>query len=72
MVRLDSMTGHFSRHDRQKLTEENLQIAKKEDRDPLVFSTIKNATAAELAKAREMIAQLNDKIGSNGTGCGPT
>jgi myosin heavy subunit len=62
LVRLDSMTG-VTHVMTSKLTAENLQIAKKKTEIRRILND-KNASAAELAKAREMIAQLNDKIGT--------
>ncbi len=60
LVRLDSMTG-VTHTMTSKLTAENLQIAKRKVEIRRILNN-KNASAAELAKAKEMIAQLNDKI----------
>ena len=60
LVRLDSMTG-VSHAMTGKLNEENAQIAKKKSEIRRILNN-KNATDAELAKAKEMIGQLNDKI----------
>jgi myosin heavy subunit len=60
LVRLDSMAG-VSHAMTSQLNAENLQIAKKKAEIRRILND-KNATTAELAKAKEMIAQLNDKI----------
>jgi myosin heavy subunit len=60
LVRLDSMTG-VSHVMTGKLTAENLQIAKRKTEIRRILND-KNASAAELAKAKDMIVQLNDKI----------
>jgi hypothetical protein len=60
LVRLDSMSG-ISHAMTSQLTAENLQIAKKKTEIRRILND-KNATTAELTKAKEMIAQLNDKI----------
>src|SRR5580704_3897551 len=62
LVRLDSMSG-ISNGMRSKLKEENAQIAQKKTEIRRILNN-RNATAAELAKAKELISQLNDKIGT--------
>jgi len=60
LVRLDSMTN-LNTSLQGKLTESNTEIAK-EKTDIRSILNKKNATAAELSKARTMIADLNGKI----------
>jgi myosin heavy subunit len=62
LVRLDSMSG-ISNGMKNKLKEENAQIAQKKTEIRRILNN-RNATAAELAKAKELISQLNDKIGN--------
>jgi len=62
LIRLDSMAS-ISNGLKGKLTEENKDIAKRKAEIRVILNK-KNATSAELAKAKEMITQLNDKIGS--------
>ena len=62
LVRLDSMTG-ISNGMRVKLQGETAQIAQKKAEIRRILNN-RNATAAELAKAKELISQLNDKIGN--------
>jgi myosin heavy subunit len=62
LVRLDSMSG-VSADMKGKLASENSEIARKKAQIRHILND-KNATAAELAKAKEMIGQLNDKIGT--------
>jgi hypothetical protein len=62
LVRLDSMSG-ISNGMRSKLKEENAQITQKKTEIRRILNK-RNATAAELAKANELISQLNDKIGN--------
>jgi regulator of replication initiation timing len=62
LIRLDSMSGINAKL-KERLTADNSEIShrKKEIRNIL---NKKNATAAELAKAKDMINGLNDKISS--------
>jgi cytoskeletal protein RodZ len=60
LVRLDSMAG-VSHAMTSQLTAEDKQIIKKKAEIRRILND-KNASAAELAKAKDMIAQLNDKI----------
>ena len=60
LIRLDSMAG-ISSGLKIKLVGESSEIAKKKKEIRIILNK-KNATAAELVKARELIAQLNDKI----------
>jgi len=62
LVRLDSMTG-MSNEMRVKLKGETAQIAQKKAEIRKILNN-RNATAAELAKAKELVSELNDKIGS--------
>lgn len=62
LVRLDSMSGINTKL-KGKLTEENSQIAKQKEQIRHILNK-KNASAAELATARQMIADLNTKISS--------
>jgi myosin heavy subunit len=62
LVRLDSMTG-ISNEMKVKLQGETTQIAQKKAEIRRILNN-RNATAAELAKAKELISQLNDKIGN--------
>jgi regulator of replication initiation timing len=62
LVRLDSMTG-ISNGMRVKLKGETAEIAQKKAEIRRILNN-RNATAAELAKAKDLIAQLNDKIGT--------
>ena len=60
LVRLDSMSS-LSNGLKSKLTEKDNDIAKKKNEIRMILNK-KNATAAELAKAKELVGQLNDKI----------
>jgi hypothetical protein len=60
LVRLDSMAG-VSHAMTSQLTAENMQIGKKKTEIRRILND-RHASTAELAKAKEMIAQLNDKI----------
>jgi phage shock protein A len=60
LARLDSVTGSNSQL-QSKLTEATNDIAKRKAEIRSILSK-KNATAAELARAKELIGQLNDKI----------
>jgi peptidoglycan hydrolase CwlO-like protein len=60
LVRLDSMTS-ISNTLRSNLSAENKDIAKRKTEIRRILNK-KNATAAELAQAQTMIAQLNDQI----------
>jgi myosin heavy subunit len=60
LVRLDSMSG-ISSDMRVKLKGLNAQIAQKKVEIRRILNN-RNATAAELAKAKELISQLNDRI----------
>jgi hypothetical protein len=62
LVRLDSMTG-ISNKMRNELKGETAQIAQKKTEIRKILNN-RNATAAELAKAKDLISQLNDKIGN--------
>jgi regulator of replication initiation timing len=62
LVRLDSMSG-ITNGMRSKLKTENAQIAIKKAEIRRILND-RNASAAELAKAKELISQLNDKIGT--------
>jgi len=62
LIRLDSMAS-ASNGLKSKLTEENKDIAKRKAEIRVILNK-KNATTAELAKAKELITQLNDKIGN--------
>ena len=62
LVRLDSMSG-VSAAMKGKLAGENHEIAIKKAEIRRILNK-KDASAAELAKAKELIAQLNDKIGT--------
>jgi DNA repair exonuclease SbcCD ATPase subunit len=62
LVRLDSMSG-ISNGMRSKLKAEDAQIAQKKAEIRRILNN-RNASAAELAKAKELISQLNDKIGT--------
>jgi myosin heavy subunit len=62
LARLDSMSG-INMTMRGKLTEKNNDIAKKKAQIRNILNK-KNATDAELATAKGLIAQLNDKITS--------
>src|SRR5580658_2438887 len=62
LVRLDSMTG-FSHDMTIKLKGQTAQIALKKAEIRRILNN-RNATAAELAKANELISQLNDRIGN--------
>jgi len=62
LVRLDSMSG-ISNGMRVKLLGETAQITQKKAEIRRILNK-RNATAAELAKAKELISQLNDKIGN--------
>lgn len=61
LTRLDSMAG-ISTVLKSKLTDKDNEISKKKAEIRMILNK-KNATAAELAKAKDLIAQLNDKIG---------
>ena len=60
LVRLDSMTGSNTDLNK-KLAEKNKEIAKTKTEIRSILNK-KNATAAELLKAKELIVSLNDKI----------
>ena len=60
LARLDSVTGNNNQL-QSKLTEANNDIAKRKGEIRSILSK-KNATAAELTRAKELIGQLNDKI----------
>jgi hypothetical protein len=62
LVRLDSLTG-FSHDMAIKLKGQTAQIALKKTEIRRILNN-RNATAAELAKAKGLIDQLNDKIGN--------
>jgi len=62
LARLDSMSG-ISSSLKSKLTEKTSEIAKKKGEIRYILNK-SNATTAELTKAKELILQLNDKIGS--------
>jgi myosin heavy subunit len=62
LVRLDSMSG-ISSGMKVKLRGETAEIAQKKAEIRRILNK-RNATAAELAKANELISQLNDKIGN--------
>jgi hypothetical protein len=62
LTRLDSMST-ISASLKSKLTAKNAEISKKKNEIRYILNK-KNASAAELAKAKELVAQLNDKIGS--------
>ena len=62
LVRLDSMSG-ISNEMRIKLKGETAQISQKKAEIRRILNN-RNATVAELAKAKELISQLNDRIGS--------
>jgi regulator of replication initiation timing len=62
LVRLDSMSG-ISNGMRSKLKDESAQITKKKSEIRRILNN-QHATAAELAKAKDLISQLNDKIGN--------
>jgi regulator of replication initiation timing len=60
LIRLDSMST-VSNGLKSKLTAANADVAKKKAAIRVILNK-KNASSAELAKAKELIAQLNDKI----------
>ncbi len=60
LSRLDSMTG-ISTEMKSKLAERNIEISKRKAEIRNILNK-KNATAAELTKAKGLIDQLNDKI----------
>jgi hypothetical protein len=60
LVRLDSMTGSNTDLN-NKLSEKNKEIAKDKSEIRSILNK-KNATAAELVKAKQLIVSLNDKI----------
>jgi hypothetical protein len=62
LVRLDSITG-ISNDMRVKLKGQTTQIAQKKAEIRRILNN-RNASAAELAKAKELVAQLNDRIGA--------
>ncbi|MDO6429377.1 hypothetical protein Q4E93_02175 [Flavitalea sp. BT771] len=62
LIRLDSMAS-ISNGLKSKLTAENKEIARRKAEIRVILNK-KNATSSELAKAKELITQLNDKIGS--------
>ncbi|HEV3412616.1 MAG TPA: hypothetical protein VG101_09055 [Puia sp.] len=62
LVRLDSMTG-LSNGMRVKLKGQSDEIAQKKAEIRRILNN-RNATAAELAKAKQLISELNDKIGN--------
>jgi hypothetical protein len=60
LARLDSMSG-IATGLKSKLTDKNIEIAKRKTEIRSILNK-KNATTAELAKAKELVGQLNDKI----------
>jgi hypothetical protein len=62
LIRLDSLAT-VSNGLKSKLTGENSDIAKRKTEIRVILNK-KNATSAELIKAKELITQLNDKIGN--------
>jgi predicted nucleic acid-binding Zn-ribbon protein len=60
LARLDSVTGSNNQL-QTKLTDANSDIAKKKAEIRSILNK-RNATAAELSRAKELIGQLNDKI----------
>jgi len=60
LARLDSITGDNNQL-KTKLTDANNDIAKKKSEIRSILNK-KNASAAELSRAKELIGQLNDKI----------
>ena len=62
LTRLDSMVG-LSTKLQGRLAESNKEISKRKNEIRNILNK-KNATAGELAKAKELIGQLNDKIGN--------
>ncbi|MBS1566335.1 MAG: hypothetical protein JST39_18275, partial [Bacteroidetes bacterium] len=60
LARLDSITGDNNQV-KAKLADANSEIAKKKAEIRSILNK-KNATAAELSRAKELIGQLNDKI----------
>jgi hypothetical protein len=62
LVRLDSMKS-LSAGLKSQLTEKNAEISRRKTEIRTILNK-KNATAAELANAKGLIAQLNDKIGN--------
>ncbi|HMH21216.1 MAG TPA: hypothetical protein VK563_05550 [Puia sp.] len=62
LTRLDSMSG-ISANLKSKLTAKNNEITKKKNEIRYILNK-KNASAAELEKAKELVAQLNVKIGT--------
>jgi len=60
LARLDSITGDNNQL-KTKLTDANSDIAKRKAEIRSILNK-KNATAAELSRAKELIGQLNDKI----------
>jgi len=60
LARLDSVTGNNNQL-QTKLADANSEIAKKKSEIRGILNK-KNATAAELSRAKELIGQLNDKI----------
>lgn len=60
LARLDSMTG-LNTNLENKLSQKNKEIAKTKNEIRSILNK-KNATVAELSRAKELIASLNDKI----------
>src|ERR1700754_214364 len=60
LIRLDSMSS-LSNNLKGKLTAANSDVAKRKAEIRVILNK-KNATSAELARANELIGQLNDKI----------
>ncbi len=60
LIRLDSMSG-ISNSLKSKLSQANSDVAKKKAEIRVILNK-KNATSAELARAKELIGELNDKI----------
>lgn len=60
LARLDSMSS-LSANLKSKLADKNTEISRRKAEIRTILNK-KNATAAELAKAQELIGQLNDKI----------
>ncbi len=60
LSRLDSMSG-LNNKLQAKLQDQNSEIAKRKSEIRSILNK-KNATAADLAKAKELVGQLNDKI----------
>jgi Tfp pilus assembly protein PilO len=62
LVRLDSLTG-YSNVLKTKIAASNSEISRRKAAIRALLNK-KNATAADLEKAKQMIAELNDKIGN--------